>query len=110
MLADGIEATARTLEDPSPQRLEVAIDELIKKRFVEGELDECPLTLKDLTKIKAAFLNVMVGTYHVRVKYPEAKKKKPSKAEQKPEPAAAQGEELTPDERLSRTIKEIDRE
>jgi membrane-associated HD superfamily phosphohydrolase len=109
MLADGIEATARTLEDPSPQKLEVAIDELIKKRFVEGELDECPLTLKDLTKIKAAFLNVMVGTYHVRVKYPDAKKKRPPKVEPKQEPPAQEGD-LTPDERLSRTIKEIDKE
>lgn len=72
MLADAIEATARTLEDPSPQKLEAVIDELIKRRFEEGELDECPLTLKDLTKIKAAFLGVLVGIYHSRIKYPGA--------------------------------------
>jgi putative nucleotidyltransferase with HDIG domain len=70
MLADSIEAAARALDDPSPQKLEVLIDELIKKRFGEGELDECPLTLKDLTKIKQAFLGVLVGVYHGRVKYP----------------------------------------
>jgi len=75
MLADGIEASARTLEDPSPQKLEALIDEYIRKRFEEGELDECPLTLKDLTKIKAAFLSVLVGIYHTRVKYPAAAKK-----------------------------------
>ena len=80
MLADAIEATARTLDDPSPQKLEVAIDELIKKRFEEGELDECPLTLKDLTKIKEAFLGVLIGIYHSRVKYPEAEKKPEKKA------------------------------
>ncbi len=72
MLADSIEAAARTLDDPSPQKLEVLIDDLFKKRFEEGELDECPLTLKDLTKIKKAFLGVLVGVYHGRVKYPEA--------------------------------------
>jgi hypothetical protein len=74
MLADSIEAAARSLDDPSPQRLEQMIDELIKKRFGEGELDECPLTLKDLTKIKQAFLGVLVGVYHGRVKYPEEEK------------------------------------
>jgi hypothetical protein len=79
MLADAIEATARTLEDPSPQKLEVALDELIKKRFEEGELDECPLTLKDLTKIKEAFLGVLIGIYHIRVKYPEAEAKQTDK-------------------------------
>jgi putative nucleotidyltransferase with HDIG domain len=76
MLADAIEAAIRSIDDPTPQRLEETINELIKKRFEEGELDECPLTLKDLTKIKAAFLTVMVGAYHARLKYPEIEKKK----------------------------------
>jgi hypothetical protein len=71
MLADAIEASVRTIEEPTPQRLADAIDELIKKRLEEGELDECPLTLRDLSKIKAAFLGVLVGIYHTRVKYPE---------------------------------------
>lgn len=71
MLADAIEASARALDDPSPPKLEAMIDELIRKRFEEGELDECPLTLKDLTKIKAAFLGVLVGIHHTRVPYPE---------------------------------------
>jgi putative nucleotidyltransferase with HDIG domain len=103
MLADAIEATTRTLEDPSPQKLEVAIDEVIKMRFAEGQLDECPLTLKDLTKIKAAFLNALVGIYHSRVKYPDTGKPKVIKQDQ-PVP------ESTPDERLARTIKEIDKQ
>lgn len=80
MLADAIEASVRTVEDPTPQRLEGLIDELIKKRFEEGELDECPLTLKDLTKIKAAFLGVLVGVYHMRVKYPAPETKKPRRS------------------------------
>ncbi|MFN0156485.1 MAG: HD family phosphohydrolase [Bacteroidota bacterium] len=75
MLADAIEATARCLEDPSPQNLEVVIDELIRRRFEEGELDECPLTLQDLTKIKAAFLGVLVGIYHSRIKYPDTEER-----------------------------------
>lgn len=99
MLADAIEARARTLDDPSHQKLEAMIDEIFRKRFEEGELDECPLTLKDLTKIKTAFLNVLVGIYHTRVKYPGAR--------DGATPASAQTERPAP-ARLARTIKEID--
>ena len=105
MLADAIEAAVRSIEDPTPQRLEEAIDELIKKRFAEGELDECPLTLKDLTRIKAAFVGVMVGVYHSRVKYPEQVEKKAGR-QRLPQPAPG----ADADERLARTIKEIERQ
>lgn len=102
MLADATEAAIRSIDDPTPQRLEETINELIKKRFEEGELNECPLTLKDLTKIKAAFLNVMVGAYHSRVKYPETEKKK-SRRRLRADPD-------NPEARLSRTIKEIEQQ
>jgi cyclic-di-AMP phosphodiesterase PgpH len=98
MLADAIEASVRTLEDPTPQRLEGLIDELIKKRFEEGELDECPLTLKDLTKIKSAFLSILVGVYHTRVKYPEpVQKKKSRRPYQMPEQPPETPENGTPE-------------
>jgi putative nucleotidyltransferase with HDIG domain len=71
MLADVVEAYARTLDDPDPDKLESAIDDRIKMRFIEGQLDECELTLRDLTKIKEAFLNILTGIYHQRVEYPE---------------------------------------
>jgi membrane-associated HD superfamily phosphohydrolase len=70
MLADATEASVRSLDDPSPQNLETTIDEVIKRRFEEGELDECPLTLKDLTKIREAFVHVLEGIHHTRLKYP----------------------------------------
>jgi hypothetical protein len=86
------------VEDPTPQRLEGLIDELIKKRFEEGELDECPLTLKDLTKIKSAFLSILVGVYHTRVKYPEpAPKKKSRRPPQVPEQQPETRESETPE-------------
>lgn len=71
MLADSIEASSRAIEDPTPAKLENRIDEIIKARFIEGELDECDLTLKDLTKIKHSFLKTLVGIHHHRIKYPE---------------------------------------
>ncbi|HXF99254.1 MAG TPA: hypothetical protein VNL69_00650, partial [Bacteroidota bacterium] len=101
----------------SPQKLEVLIDELIKKRFEEGELDECPLTLKDLTKIKRAFLNVLVGMYHSRVKYPEQEKqeREADSLRRTMQAERTDAEDLqrlpqreTSEKRLTRTIKTID--
>lgn len=74
MLADTVEASTKVIEDPTPKKLEDKIDEIIKKRFIEGELDECELTLRDLTKIKKSFLKILVGIYHQRIKYPDEKK------------------------------------
>jgi len=74
MLADAIEASTRAIEEPTPQKIENRIDDVIKARFMEGELDECELTLKDLTKIKGAFIKILVGIHHHRIKYPEQKK------------------------------------
>jgi hypothetical protein len=113
MLADAVEAAVRTVEDPIPQRLQDIIDDIIKRRVEEGELDECPLTLKDLTKIKGAFLNVLVGVYHTRVKYPEQPKKRVRKqAPVEPPPGlppVVEGEDpLHPG--LDRTIRETDKE
>jgi len=83
MLADAVEAAVRTIEEPTPQRLADAIDELVKRRLDEGELDECPLTLRDLTRIKSGFLNVLVGMYHTRVKYPAPPKPRPRRPAKK---------------------------
>ena len=91
MLADAIEATVRTVEDPIPQRLEGIINDIVRRRFEEGELDECPLTVKDLTKIKVAFLNILVGVYHTRVKYPDPPRKRARKSEFAEKAAEAPG-------------------
>jgi len=75
MLADTVEASTKAIEDPSPKKLEEKIDEVIKNRFMEGELDECDITLKDLTLIKKSFLKILIGIHHQRIKYPEEIKK-----------------------------------
>jgi hypothetical protein len=76
MLADAIEAAVRTIEEPTPQRITDLVDDVVKRRVEEGELDECPLTLQDITKVKEAFVNVLVGIYHTRVKYPDVEPRK----------------------------------
>ncbi len=70
MLADAVEAASRTLDDPKPARINSLIQRIINDRFESGELDECPLTLKDLSKIKDAFSQILIGSFHHRIKYP----------------------------------------
>ena len=81
MLADAVEASSRAIEDPTVQKLEERIDELIKARFMEGQLDECELTLRDLTRIKASFLKILTGIHHSRMLYPEPQTTEPAAAE-----------------------------
>jgi len=71
MLADSVEAVSRTLEDPRPNRLRSAIHQVITDKFVAGQLSDCPLTLKDLYRIEDAFLHLLLGAFHGRVRYPQ---------------------------------------
>jgi len=70
MLADSTEASMRVVDHLSPGKMEEHIEEMIRTRFLEGQLDQCELTLRDLTKIKEAFLKILVGIHHQRIKYP----------------------------------------
>jgi membrane-associated HD superfamily phosphohydrolase len=70
MIADGVEAAARTLEEPSPARLKGVIRQIIDYIFLDGQLDECDLTLRDLERISQSFLRVLMGMHHHRVDYP----------------------------------------
>jgi cyclic-di-AMP phosphodiesterase PgpH len=71
MLADAVEASTRSIADPTAEKIEENIDAIVKSRFMEGELDESNLTLSDLTKIRESFLTILLGVYHPRLKYPE---------------------------------------
>ncbi len=83
MLADSIEATARSLEDPTTSRLKGVIKSVIDSRLMEGELDESGLTLKDLHKIGEAFLPILIGVFHPRVDYPKETRDEDSHREPK---------------------------
>lgn len=71
MLADVVEASARTLEDPTPSRIQGHVQNLINKVFSDGQLDECEMTLKDLHNIAKSFIKILNGIYHHRIDYPE---------------------------------------
>ncbi len=72
MLADSAEAVVRVLEDRSPDRVREAIEQLVQQKLASGQLDDAPLTLRDLDRIKREFARVMSGTYHKRIGYPRA--------------------------------------
>jgi len=70
MLADTVEAAARCLDRPSMERLEVLIANLLREKIEDGQLDECPLTFRDLRGIAAGFLHVLAAMMHERIDYP----------------------------------------
>ncbi|MFN7729383.1 MAG: HD family phosphohydrolase [Bdellovibrio sp.] len=72
MLADSIEAASRSLDEPTPVRLQNIVRNIVQRKFMEGQLDECSLTLKDLSKVEAAFTRILLGIYHQRIDYPKA--------------------------------------
>ena len=74
MLADTVEAASRTLPNPNLQRISALVENLIEKRFQEGELDECDITLRELNKIKGAFIRILMGIHHLRIEYPTEEK------------------------------------
>ena len=71
MLADCVESATRTLSDPTPERVRSLIDKLVSSRIREGQLDQSPLTLDDLHRIKAEFAQTLTSFYHQRVEYPD---------------------------------------
>jgi putative nucleotidyltransferase with HDIG domain len=70
-LADGVEASVRSLPAKTPEEIRRMVDKIVEERLDEGQLDECDLTLADVQKIKAAFVELLVGVYHERIPYPE---------------------------------------
>jgi len=73
MLADSVEGATRALDDPTPQKIDEVVRKVINNRFIDGQLDECNLTLKDIERVSATFSRVLAAMHHSRVKYPEKK-------------------------------------
>ncbi len=71
MLADVVEAASRTLDNPTPARIQGLVQTLINDIFSDGQLDHCELTLKDLHAIAKNFISILTGIHHHRIDYPE---------------------------------------
>jgi cyclic-di-AMP phosphodiesterase PgpH len=68
-LADAVESASRTMEKPNASRIETMVDDIVKARMSDGQLDECDLTIADLAKVKASFAKTLLGMMHNRIKY-----------------------------------------
>jgi len=69
-LADAAEAASRTLRDPQAlSQIEEMVDRLTQERLADHQFDECPLTLKDLQRLRTALVPILLGTLHPRVRY-----------------------------------------
>ncbi len=71
MLADCVEAASRTLANPTSDRIQGLVQKLINNIFIDGQLDECELTLKNLHEIAKSFTVILNGIFHHRIEYPE---------------------------------------
>ncbi|MBZ5534434.1 MAG: HDIG domain-containing protein [Acidobacteriia bacterium] len=70
MLADSIEAAARTVESPNPKRLQNVVDRIVDRFLNDHQLDESQLTLNEIAVAKQAFTRTLSGIYHERIAYP----------------------------------------
>src|SRR5437667_10718432 len=69
-LADIVESASRSLEKPTPQKIEQLVQELIEERIADGQLDECDLTLSNLKTVIDRFRFTLVTMLHTRIAYP----------------------------------------
>ena len=73
MLADGVEASVRSLSSRDEATIRAMVSQIIQERLGDGQLSECDLTIRDLEKIHEAFVGQLLGMYHQRIAYPQNK-------------------------------------
>ncbi|MFM9196700.1 MAG: HDIG domain-containing metalloprotein, partial [Planctomycetia bacterium] len=71
MLADAVESASRALTEPTPARIASLVHDLAMKRLLDGQFDECGLTLEELELIERSLVKSLTAVYHGRVKYPD---------------------------------------
>ncbi len=77
LLADSVEAAVRSLKEATAATIEDLVHKVINNKFIDGQLDECDLSLKDLEKISAVFIRLLCGIYHSRASYPDKESNQP---------------------------------
>lgn len=71
-LADAIESASRTLKKPNPGRIRAMVDDIVRMRVADGQLDDCPLSMRELTKIRDSFSSTLRSMMHSRISYTKA--------------------------------------
>ncbi len=94
-LADAVESASRTLEKPNASRIESTVDEIVMSRLIDGQLDDCDLTIAQLAKVKASFVKTLLSMMHSRIKYQGREQAAPPREELPP--AVAEGKVVSMD-------------
>jgi putative nucleotidyltransferase with HDIG domain len=84
MVCDGVEGAARVLPEPTAVRIEQLVHTMAMKRLMDGQFDECGITLKELHQIEQAISKTLTAIYHGRIAYPSARKPNPTSAPTNP--------------------------
>jgi len=71
MLADGCEAVVRARRPSTPEEMAQVVGEVFDRTLRNGQLDECPITLQELSIVRASFISTLKGVFHPRIRYPE---------------------------------------
>ncbi len=71
MLADAVEGASRALAEPTPARIESLVHDIAMKRLLDGQFDECSLTLRELATVEDSLIKSLTAVYHGRIKYPD---------------------------------------
>jgi membrane-associated HD superfamily phosphohydrolase len=71
MMADAVESASRVLVEPTPSRIESLVEDISRKRLLDGQFDECGLTLEEVRRVCDSLVKSLTAVYHGRVKYPE---------------------------------------
>jgi len=74
LLADGVEASCRSMKDTTYSKLENQITRIVDEHIRDNQLSNCPLTFRQIQVIKESFLRILKGVYHSRIEYPDDKK------------------------------------
>ncbi|GAB5406300.1 MAG: HDIG domain-containing protein [Aureliella sp.] len=69
MLADSVESASRTLVEPTSSRIQSLVDQIAMKKLLDGQFDQCGLTLQQLDQLKSSLVKSLTAIYHGRVKY-----------------------------------------
>ncbi len=85
MLADSVEGASRALEDHNPAKIDEMVHKIINNKFIDGQLDECNLTLKEIEQISRTFTRILSTMYHSRVKYPDKRNPNDHNSRKSPE-------------------------
>jgi putative nucleotidyltransferase with HDIG domain len=73
MLADSCESAARAMREPSPERVQNLIESIVASKVADGQLDDAPLTMAEIAKVKEQFAKILGGVAHRRIEYPATK-------------------------------------